>query len=122
MPPAVIERARTALSGCHVFEDRWLSEGDVRELLFAAPDDAELPRLRADVVAAISEPTIDIALIADDIAFRAKRLLVADMESTIIEQEMLDEIADFIGARDRIAAITERAMRGELDFEEALNE
>ncbi|MEQ1713925.1 MAG: phosphoserine phosphatase SerB, partial [Hyphomicrobium sp.] len=37
-------------------------------------------------------------------------------------QEMLDEIADFIGARDKIAAITERAMRGELDFEEALNE
>jgi phosphoserine phosphatase len=44
------------------------------------------------------------------------------MESTIIEQEMLDELADFIGARERIAAITERAMRGELDFEAALKE
>ncbi len=51
-----------------------------------------------------------------------KRLLVADMESTIIEQEMLDELADFIGAREKIATITERAMRGELDFEAALKE
>lgn len=53
---------------------------------------------------------------------RRKLLLVADMESTIIEQEMLDELADYIGARARVAAITERAMRGELDFEAALRE
>ena len=44
------------------------------------------------------------------------------MESTIIEQEMLDELADFIGEREKIAAITERAMRGELEFEAALKE
>lgn len=53
---------------------------------------------------------------------RRKLLLIADMESTIIEQEMLDELADFIGARRKIADITERAMRGELDFEAALKE
>ena len=53
---------------------------------------------------------------------RRKRLLVADMESTIIEQEMLDELADFVGNRDRISEITERAMRGELDFDSALRE
>ena len=94
LPPDAIGRARAALSGYHVFEDRWLSEGDVRELLFAAPEDAELPRLRADVIAAISEPTIDVALIADGLAYRKKKLLVADMESTIIEQEMLDELGD----------------------------
>lgn len=57
-----------------------------------------------------------------DTRSRRKLLLVADMESTIIEQEMLDELADFIGAREKIAAITERAMRGELDFESALKE
>jgi phosphoserine phosphatase len=53
---------------------------------------------------------------------RRKRLLIADMESTIIEQEMLDEIAEYVGLRQRIAGITERAMRGELDFEAALRE
>lgn len=53
---------------------------------------------------------------------RRKRILIADMESTIIAQEMLDELADVIGMRDRVAEITERAMRGELDFEAAITE
>jgi phosphoserine phosphatase len=49
-------------------------------------------------------------------------VLVADLESTIIENEMLDELADFIGRRDQVAAITHRAMNGELDFAAALAE
>lgn len=53
---------------------------------------------------------------------RRKKLLIADMDSTIIEQECIDEIADFAGKRAEIADITERAMRGELDFEAALKE
>ncbi len=53
---------------------------------------------------------------------RRKKLLVADMESTMIENEMLDELADFLGLRDRIAAITARAMNGEIDFAGALEE
>jgi phosphoserine phosphatase len=55
-------------------------------------------------------------------AGRRKKLLVADMESTMIENEMLDELADFLGLRERIAAITARAMNGEIDFAGALNE
>jgi phosphoserine phosphatase len=55
-------------------------------------------------------------------AGRRKQLLVADMESTMIENEMLDELAEFLGLRDRIAAITERAMNGEIDFTGALAE
>ncbi len=51
---------------------------------------------------------------------RRKRLLIADMDSTIIEQECIDELAAFVGKRDEISAITERAMRGELDFDGAL--
>lgn len=51
-----------------------------------------------------------------------RRLLIADMDSTMISVECIDELADFAGAKDRVAAITERAMRGELDFEEALLE
>ncbi len=50
------------------------------------------------------------------------RLLIADMDSTIIENECIDELADAIGIKDKVAAITERAMRGELDFEAALRE
>ncbi|MBS0548261.1 MAG: phosphoserine phosphatase SerB [Proteobacteria bacterium] len=51
---------------------------------------------------------------------RRKKLLVADMESTMIENEMLDELADFLGLREKIAGITARAMNGEIDFEAAL--
>lgn len=53
---------------------------------------------------------------------RRKRALIADMDSTIIDVECLDELADFAGIKDRISAITERAMRGELDFEQAILE
>ena len=53
-------------------------------------------------------------------AGRRKRLLVADMESTIIENEMLDELADFLGLRPQVAEITRRAMNGEIDFVAAL--
>lgn len=55
-------------------------------------------------------------------AAREKRLLICDMDSTVIGQECIDELADFAGVRDRISEITERAMRGELDFEAALTE
>jgi phosphoserine phosphatase len=56
------------------------------------------------------------------LANRRKRLLVADMDSTIINVECLDELADYAGKKPEIAAITERAMRGELEFEGALRE
>ena len=55
-------------------------------------------------------------------AGRRKKLLVADMESTMIDNEMLDELADFLGLREKIAGITARAMNGEIDFAAALEE
>ncbi|MDB5467136.1 MAG: serB, partial [Phenylobacterium sp.] len=55
-------------------------------------------------------------------AGRRKRLMVADMDSTIINVECLDELADFAGVKTQVSAITERAMRGELEFEGALRE
>jgi phosphoserine phosphatase len=54
-------------------------------------------------------------------AGRAKKLLVADMESTMIDNEMLDELAGFLGLHEKIAGITARAMNGEIDFEAALD-
>jgi len=53
---------------------------------------------------------------------RRKKLLICDMDSTLIGQECIDELADFAGVKDKVSGITERAMRGELDFEQALDE
>lgn len=53
---------------------------------------------------------------------RRKKLLIADMDSTMIPVECIDELADFAGVKEYVADITERAMRGELDFEAAINE
>ena len=90
----------------------WLAPGIACDLPFEGP--AEGP------AATIVLPGIDaVALSAEG---RRKRLLVADMESTIIENEMLDELAEFLGLRERIAAITARAMNGEIDFAGALIE
>jgi len=86
----------------------WLAPGIACEI----PFDGKASTLAFEGVDAVVLPT----------ANRRKRLLVADMESTVIENEMLDELAEFLGLRDRIAAITARAMNGELDFAAALNE
>jgi phosphoserine phosphatase len=92
---------------------RWIDEGDAADLRFATGLKAARWALSAlpevDVVVQLSSP-------------RRKRLMVADMDSTIIGQECIDELADFAGLKDEIAAITERAMQGELDFEAALRE
>lgn len=64
---------------------------------------------------------IDVAVLPKAL-FGRKRLLISDMDSTIIGQECIDEIADAVGLKPKIAEITERAMRGELDFEAALIE
>ena len=71
-------------------------------------------------LAAIGELPIDV--LVQPAAGRRKRLLVADFESTIIENEMLEELADFLGLRAPVAEITRRAMNGEIDFIGALNE
>jgi phosphoserine phosphatase len=79
--------------------------------------DAEL---RQEAAAAVAELPVDWAL--TPVEGRRKKLLVADMDSTIINVECLDELADFVGIKAEIATITERAMRGELEFEPALRE
>lgn len=117
----VLTSARSALDEYHVLGDCWLDPQSVRQLLFAAPYDA-LPALRERLIRVLDRSRFDINLVADDLAYTRKRLLVADMESTIIEQEMIDELADYVGRRDEIEKITASAMRGELDFEAALKE
>ncbi len=100
-----------------VAEPRWLAAGTACDLTFdeADPRDAE-----ARVRAALAGAAVDLA--AQRLAGRRKRLLVADMESTVIANEMLDELGDFAGVRAQIEGVTARAMRGELDFAGAVRE
>ena len=70
------------------------------------------------VLSALHDAEMDAAFLPGE--NRRKRLLISDMDSTIIGQECLDELADFAGLKAEVSAITERAMRGELDFEGAL--
>lgn len=80
--------------------------------------EADAP-FRAEILLAAEALRVDYAFVPDDES-RRKRLLVCDMDSTIVECECLDELADFAGKGAEVAAITERAMAGELDFAAAL--
>ncbi len=92
---------------------RWLCPGVAAEIGLAAP-----PPDRAAAGAALRARGIDLAVVPA--AGRRKRALVADMDSTMIEQECIDELARLAGVGARVAAITAAAMNGELDFEGAL--
>ncbi len=113
---------RLALDREPVMGTRWLAPDTAWEALLAPSPGQALAELRERVAIRTSERPIDVNIVPAAPGSRRKKLLVADMESTIIEQECLDEIADFAGLRARIANITERAMRGELDFAAALRE
>ena len=108
---AAIARVRDAVAGS---EPIILSPGEAADIPLPAPPDMVAIR------AALDGAPIDA--IATTTADRRKRLLVADMDSTIVTGETLDELADFAGLKPRIAAITARAMNGELDFKTALRE
>lgn len=102
-------------------DQRWLKRNEAWEGLILVETQAEAAEALGQARDRLAGSVADINLVKCG-ASRKKKLLVADMESTIIEQEMLDELADYIGERARISHITERAMRGELDFEGALKE
>ncbi len=99
-------------------QEEWLSAGDAWQAIAPA---GEPVVVRATATAALARHPIDVNMVPAGPS-RRKRLLVADMESTIIEQECLDELAVFAGVQEQISGITARAMRGELAFEAALKE
>lgn len=93
-------------------------DGEIAADLFCeAADDRAL---EADIRAALAGAAIDI--IVQPAATRRKALFLADMDSTMIGQECIDELAAYVGLKDLVAGITERAMRGEIAFEPALRE
>ena len=91
----------------------WIDDGDAADLRFSTD-------IRAVRWVLEALPDVDVIVQLD--GSRAKRLLVADMDSTIIGQECIDELADYAGLKDEVAQITERAMQGEIDFRGALRE
>jgi phosphoserine phosphatase len=95
-----------------------LAANEAIDLFFSSGDFIETHR--AVLEAKIAGRPVDV--VVQPVANRRKRLLIADMDSTIIGQECIDELADFVGLKPKVAAITERAMRGEIEFEPALRE
>jgi phosphoserine phosphatase len=91
----------------------WIDEGDAADLSFGG--DAKAARWALGAL-----ERVDLIIQADEP--RWKRLFVADMDSTVIGQECIDELADYAGLKDEVARITEQAMQGELDFRGALRE
>ena len=92
----------------------------VLDMKLSVPKDADFDQFRTDVFQLSSKSGTDIALQPDDIYRRSKRLVVLDMDSTLIQQEVIDEIAKHAGVVSEVAKITHRAMNGEIDFKESL--
>ncbi|HEX2724516.1 MAG TPA: phosphoserine phosphatase SerB, partial [Beijerinckiaceae bacterium] len=95
----------------------WLHETVAADLFFE-PRGAGPDRLAASLRQALDGAPVDVVI--QPARGRRKRLFLADMDSTMIEQECIDELADYVGLKTEVSAITERAMRGEIAFEPAL--
>jgi phosphoserine phosphatase len=104
---------RLEAAGCAPVAQGWIEPGKAADIAFGLASDAARTALEG------AFPGIDV--VVQQAEGREKKLLVADMDSTMITVECIDELADFAGIKPQIAAITEAAMRGELDFEGALD-
>jgi phosphoserine phosphatase len=111
---SVVDRARKALA--HTDAPVWLAPATAVDIPF---ETAKAGRATADELRCVLR---GVDVVVQPAQNRRKRLFLADMDSTMIGQECIDELADFAGLKPKIAAITERAMRGEIQFEPALRE
>ncbi len=112
LAPALVRALRDALGGGDAI---WLDPNCAAEFALA-----KVPKNLAEIRASLSIEGVD--LLCQPSAGRRKKLLLADMDSTMIQQECIDELAAAAGIGEKVAAITARAMNGELDFEAALRE
>lgn len=115
----IVDEARGVLNGlgAETAPGDWLSVGEACDIAFSG--------LSSDHAAAAVDRALEgwpIDVLMGPLAGRRKRLLIADMDSTIVAEETLDELAEFAGIKDQIARITERAMNGEIAFRDALFE
>ncbi len=115
----IVGDVRAALNalGAETAYPNWLAAGTACDIEFdsLSPDQAE-------AAARMVLDGSDMDIIAQPTAHRRKSLLLADMDSTMVTSETLDDMADVVGLKAEVAAITARAMNGELDFAEALRE
>jgi len=113
LPKGEIAAARDRLddAGCLPVAQVWVEQGEAIDLQIGRDPDAARTALEGQGYDVVVQPAED----------RRKKLIVADMDSTMITVECIDELADYAGIKAQIAAVTEAAMRGELDFGEALD-
>ena len=114
---ALVDAARVELPGAG--KPQWLAHNIAADIPFTPPPDADGGAI-ASMLRERFPGGIDI--VVQPAAGRRKQLFLADMDSTMIGQECIDELADFVNLKTHVAAITKRAMRGEIAFEPALRE
>ncbi|KOF13488.1 phosphoserine phosphatase [Ensifer adhaerens] len=115
LTPALAEAAADAVKASGLY---WLADGIACDL--ALTDGTDPFAAEAALRGALNGTPVDVAV--QDADTRRKKLLIADMDSTMIGQECIDELAAEVGLKDKVAAITARAMNGEIAFEPALIE
>ncbi len=115
LAPAIAEQAAEAVKASGLY---WLADGIACDIVLH--DDTDLQAAEANILAMIGSKPID--LVIQDAETRRKKLLIADMDSTMIGQECIDELAAEVGLKEKVADITARAMNGEIAFEPALRE
>lgn len=98
----------------------WLADGIAADIPFEGSAHLDRRGAALGIRALLGQLPVDVAV--QPMAGRRKKLLLADMDSTMIGQECIDELADFVGLKEKVSGITERAMRGEIAFEPALRE
>ncbi len=110
--------------GANIERIHRLSEGGLTsvEMALSLAADADSGELKRALLAVSASGGFDCALQRETLLRRSKRLVVMDMDSTLIQIEVIDELARAHGVVDRVSAITRRAMNGELDFDQALRE
>jgi len=115
LTPAIAEQAAEVVKASGLY---WLADGIACDI--ALRDGTDAQAAEANILALISGAPID--LVIQEQETRRKKLLIADMDSTMIGQECIDELAAEVGLKEKVATITARAMNGEIAFEPALRE
>lgn len=122
--PAFIRDVATTLAdhGINIKRIDKVSPGEFTslEVMTEVPAGIELKDTKMKLIDVSTNHRVDMAFIKDNVFRRSKRLIVFDMDSTLIQTEVIDEIADEAGVGPQIREITERAMNGEMDFDESL--
>jgi phosphoserine phosphatase len=113
-----------ATEGANIEKISRLSEGALGsvEIYATLPRAGDKEKLKRSLLAQAMRASFDVSLQREGLYRRSKRLVVMDMDSTLIRMEVIDELARAAGVHDQVAAITERAMQGQMNYEESLRQ